>query len=100
MDWNKSFIKFKKEFRAHAIDRMVQRDISFDEIKELSENLKIISEYPEDSPYPSCLSLGFTTSNRPIHIVFSVNKKDKIVFIISIYEPDENIWNAEFDRRK
>ncbi|MBM4121748.1 MAG: DUF4258 domain-containing protein [Nitrospira sp.] len=30
---------------------------------------EIIETYPEDSPYPSCLILGRTVTERPLHIV-------------------------------
>ncbi len=48
----------------------------------------------------SCLILGFTESAKPIHIVFAVNQSEKIVLIITIYHPDEDKWEDEFQRRK
>ena len=100
MNWIDSFKKYRKEYRAHALDRMVQRDISFNEIDEIHETMKVIAEYPDDKPYPACLSLGFTKGNKPIHIVFSINKVDEVVFIISLYEPDNEKWTENFERRK
>ena len=53
----------------HAIQRMIQRDISFTDIDEASEKLELVEEYPDPTPHPSCLVLGFTNKKRPLHIV-------------------------------
>ena len=100
MDFSRCFREYKKEYRAHAIKKSVERDISFAEIDEVSNNLAVVKEYAEDVPYPSCLTLGFTARNRPHHIVFSVNVQSETVYIITIYEPDGALWDGKFRRRK
>ncbi len=44
----------------HALKRTFERQITIDEIIELSDNAEIIEQYPEDKYLPSCLVLGFT----------------------------------------
>jgi hypothetical protein len=61
--------------------------------------MEIIEEYPEDKPYPSCLILGFTKANKPIHMVFSINHEERAVIIITVYVPDRNRWEDNFRRR-
>lgn len=100
MDWLKCFKNYERQYRTHALERMIKRNIDFTDIDEITNTLTVIEEYPDDIPYPSCLVLGFTLSKRPIHIVFSVNKTEKIVFIITIYEPDIQKWDNNFKRRK
>jgi len=56
------------EFSRHAFKRVVERNISNDEITQLSEKAELIENYPEDKFSPSCLILGFTHKNRPLHI--------------------------------
>lgn len=51
------------EFSRHVSDRMFQRNITADEVIEAVYNGKIIEEYPDDYPYPSCLILGITLIN-------------------------------------
>jgi len=99
MDWIKHFQEYKRVFRVHALSRMFERNISFDEINEIAGGVKVIEEYPKDTPYPSCLILGFTKANRPIHIVFSINHEERTVIIITIYVPDKHKWKDDFRRR-
>ena len=40
--------------------RCQQRNITYEEIKEVIRSREIIEEYPDDYPYPSCLLLGMT----------------------------------------
>lgn len=94
------FRTYTIKYRTHALVRMMQRDITFNVMDEIIDNLDIIKEYPEDKPFPSYLALGFTKKNRPIHIVFSITEKEKIIYIISVYEPDKEKWEQDFKRRK
>ena len=58
------------EFSRHALKRAVERNISDSEIAQVSENAELIEDYPDDKYSPSCLILGFTHENRPLHILF------------------------------
>ena len=100
MDWLLCFKNYNKEYRTHALERMIKRKKYFSDIYEIMYGLEVIEEYPDDFPYPSCLVLGFTKSKKPIHIVFSVDEEDKTIFIIRIYEPDRQKWKNNFKRRK
>ncbi|MBW8003721.1 MAG: DUF4258 domain-containing protein [Planctomycetes bacterium] len=53
MDWLNCFKSYRRIFRAHALERMVKRNIGFSDIDEITENLEIIEEYPNDFPYPN-----------------------------------------------
>ena len=85
-------------FTGHAIERMFSRSISIDNTKYAIEHGEIFFEYPNDKPYPSFLILGFV-NQRPIHIVLGKSKLDVCV-IITVYEPDKNIWNDDFKSKK
>ena len=97
--WIQYFREYRKEFRAHALQKMVERDIDFAEIDEITDNLTVIQEYEDDTPYPSCLVLGFSKAKRPLHVVFSVNQSNKTVYVITVYEPDVTRWSEDFTRR-
>ena len=99
MDWIRCIREFRREFRAHAIQRLVERNISFDEIDEAVDGLRVIAEYADDRPYPSCLALGLTAARRPLHMVFCVNESVRTVYVITIYEPEASRWNEDFTRR-
>lgn len=86
-------------FRVHAIRRMVERRISRADIHQVLEQGEIVEEYPEDTPYPSRLLLGFRDS-RPIHVVAADNDEARETIIITTYEPDPDQWDSTFRRRQ
>jgi hypothetical protein len=79
------------EFTRRAFKRAVERNISEQEIREASEQLAVIEDYPTDKYSPSCLLLGYTKSDRPLHLQVSLADSD-VVVIITLYEPDETEW--------
>lgn len=85
-------------YRQHAIKRMFERCITRNDIVEALSNGRKIEEYPSDTPYPSCLWLGFS-SGRPIHVVFADNLEACERIIITVYEPDPSQWDNKFTER-
>lgn len=74
----------------------IERDadlITAREINEtfLSPEAKIIEHYPNDPRGSSCLVLGFTKENLPIHIICGVGEPETLV-IITVYRPDPDEW--------
>jgi len=59
----------------------------------------VIEEYPDDTPYPSILIIGRTPAARPSHIVCAYDEEDHMAIVITVYEPDPDLW-IEFRRRK
>ncbi len=87
------------EFSRHAVDQSIIRDISVDEVKEaINQKTKIIEDYPNDKYGPSCLILGFTRQNRPLHIQCSYPSRP-VLKIITLYEPDPAKW-INFEKRR
>jgi hypothetical protein len=89
-------IRFKK----HALIRMVERNLKISEIEEALLRSKIIEDYPEDTPLKSCLLLGYTQHNRPLHMVTAVDEAENMIWIITVYKPDPKKWNRTFTKRK
>ena len=87
-------------WRIHALERLVLRKISREEIIEVLLTGEVIEEYPQDKPYPSLLLLGKTKLNRILHIVCAMDKDNHKLFIISLYEPDSEQWSSDFRKRK
>jgi hypothetical protein len=86
-------------FRIHAIQRMFERQISPEDVRSVVESGETIQEYPDDTPYPSRLVLGWKLQ-RPIHIVVADNEADNEKIIVTVYEPDPTQWADDFKRRK
>lgn len=85
------FYKDEFEFSKHAVDQTILREISVQEIRDAVRDSEIIEDYPDDKYYPSCLLLGFTNQNRPLHIHCSYPTRD-LVKIVTVYEPDPARW--------
>ena len=79
------------EFSGHAVDRMILRTISVSEVREAVQNGEIIEDYPQDKYGPSCLILGFTKQNRPLHMQCSYPIRP-LVKVVTVYEPDPDEW--------
>jgi hypothetical protein len=86
-------------FRVHAIVRMFERGISEEEVRETLKSGETIERYPDDSPYPSRLILGWR-GGRPIHVVAADNVEEDETIVITVYEPDAALWEPDFRRRK
>ncbi len=88
----------KFDLTRHALKRVVERNISRKEIMETGNNVIIIEDYPDDKYTPSCLLLGFTQANRPLHLQTSRLDSPRTT-IITLYEPNEDEWINYSQRR-
>jgi hypothetical protein len=87
------------EFTRHALDQSILRGITVQELREAMEHGEVIEDYPEDKYGPSCLVLGRTKSDRPIHIQCSHPSRETVK-IITLYQPDPEQWIDYKERRK
>ncbi len=85
-------------FRTHAIQRMFQRHVDEKDVRSVLETGEIIEVYPDDTPYPSRLILGWLES-RPLHVVAADNIADNETIVITVYEPEQDKWSPNFKRR-
>ena len=86
-------------YRQHAIQRMFERNISDNDVKAALKNGTTIEDYPDDTPYPSRLILGFSLEN-PLHVVYADNHDNNERIIITVYEPNLALWNTDLKTRK
>ena len=86
-------------FRVHALLRMFERRISTDDVKAVIGSGETIEDYPDDRPYPSRLVLGWRGA-RPLHVIVADNLSENELIVITAYEPDPELWEADFRRRK
>lgn len=89
----------KFSFSGHVFRRMAERGFSPDTIKSVIKNGTVIKEYPDDTPYPSRLILGFE-GNRPVHVVSAYHPVDDTEYVITVYEPDSLLWSDNFTERR
>lgn len=82
----------------HAVQRMFRRNITEQDVRRVLERGEVVENYPDDTPYPSQLLLGWSGS-RPIHVVAAYSTYDDTIIVITAYEPDEDRWSTDFQRR-
>lgn len=82
----------------HCLQRMQERGISREDVLNCILNGDVIKDYPEDSPFPSCLVFGYTLNNKVIHVVASVG--EEMAFLITAYFPDMNYYNEDLKTRR
>lgn len=86
-------------WRAHVLRRMVERGIGRTEIFGAILAGEVIEEYPDDSPYPSALLLGFA-GGRPLHVVVSFDEAAPDTYIITVYEPSPDKFEPDWKTRR
>lgn len=82
----------------HTLTRCTQRNINVDEIIQAIQNGKIIEQYPDDYPNPSCLILGITLNERILHVVCGTDNEN--LWIITVYVPNIINWEDDFKTRR
>ncbi len=82
----------------HAKIRLEERGIRMDDIVRAISNGEIIKEYVDDKPLPSCLILGKSMDDRPMHLVIS--RDEEFIYLITAYFPDSKQWEDDFKTRK
>jgi hypothetical protein len=87
-------------FKKHALIRIIERKISIQEVEEALLNCDVIESYIEDKPLPGYLVIGFTKNKRPLHIMVALDKIERYIWIITVYEPDKTKWSNQMTKRK
>jgi len=86
------------EWRKHALERMLERDISRNEVKMTLRYGEIIENYKDDKPFESALFLYI--SSKPIHVVASLDEVTKTIFIITTYVPSITHFYEDLKTRR
>ncbi|WP_170035887.1 DUF4258 domain-containing protein [Longimicrobium terrae] len=81
------------ELSQHASDQSVARNIGAAELTDALYSGEVIEDYPDDKYGPSCLILGLTRWGRPLHVQCSYPSRP-VLKIITVYEPDPDLWIA------
>jgi len=87
------------EWRKHVLQRMAERNISQVAVLDALLLGERIRDYPEDKPFASVLFLGYDGS-RPLHVVTSLDKTAGQAFIITVYEPSLDVFEADYKTKR
>ncbi len=86
-------------FSGHAVRRMFRRGLTSEHVLNVIRHGEVIADYPDDTPYPSRLLLGYAES-RPVHVVLAVDRETRTAIVVTAYEPDAQIWDEDFRNRR
>ena len=86
------------KWTAHVLTRLQERNINPSDIKHCLGTGRIIEQYPDDYPYPSCLLLGTTEAGEALHIVCGIGEGE--VWLITAYHPDPDEWESDLKTRR
>jgi hypothetical protein len=91
-----------KQYRLtkHATIMRLERGITTAEIERVLTTGEIIELYPDDQPYPACLVLGWLRSGDPLHVVCSMGEMEPALRIVTVYEPEDALWEADYKTRR
>jgi hypothetical protein len=78
---------------------MFERAIAEEDITMVVSSGELIAEYPNDTPYPSYLLLGFL-GNVPLHVFIVKDNDSNDCYVVTTYVPSSDIWNDDFKTRR
>ena len=83
----------------HADEMRMNREISFKDIHSALRGLDVIEFYPDAYPHPALLIFGHMDS-VPIHVVAGFDFIASMVYIITVYFPDEKHFEPNLRMRR
>ena len=87
------------EWQRHALQRMLEREISREDVRNVLLAGDRIEDYPRDYPTPSGLFLGWHRE-RAIHVVAAFDAIRGMVYVITAYEPNTEDFGNDFRARR
>ena len=89
----------RRLYSQHALRRMFERGITEEDVAKVLEQGEIIADYPQDSPFPSRLVLGFA-GTIPLHVVLASSNEEDIDIVVTVYSPSLERWQPDYKTRK
>lgn len=87
-------------WKRHALERMLERELSRDVVLQVIVNGELIEDYSEDRLSASGLLFGWD-AKRPVHVVVALDVGDEQqVAIITAYEPTLEHFESDFKTRR
>lgn len=77
----------------HADEEAQADRLCYDEIFDSVIHGRLIEDYPDDKPYPSCLVYGSTRRGEPVHSVWAYDSDTEWAVMITTYRPDPTMMD-------
>ena len=94
-----AFASGQVKWRLHALQRMLERNIGRADVAQVVATGEVIETYPVGKPFPACL-IGGRAGSRPIHAVIGWDAGAEMAYMITVYEPDLEHFEADFKTRR
>jgi hypothetical protein len=82
----------------HAEEERQADKITVQEIKEALQNCELLENYPDDPRGASILVMGYTSAQKPVHLV--LGEHGARLIIITVYLPHMPKWTNERTRNR
>ena len=82
----------------HALERILERDISRAEVLVAIAQGEVVERYAESRPFPSYLIMRI--KQQPLHVVAAVDSASMQCHIVTVYRPDAERFEADFKTRR
>lgn len=86
-------------WRQHVIARMLERNLSREDVFNAIQNGSIIEYYPKAKPYPDFLIAG-KSGTKQVHVVAAWDEDAYAAYIITAYIPDREHFQQNGVTRK
>jgi hypothetical protein len=87
------------KFTGHPVQQMFARGISDRAARAVIDTGEMITEYPDEQPFPCRLLLGWF-AGRPLHVVLAYDSVTETGYVVTAYEPDRDVWSEDFRTRR
>lgn len=93
-------LKFKTVMTtSHALTKCAEKQIKADDAVNVAKTGEVIREYPDESPFPCYLLLGWV-KERPLHVVAALDAAAEQCILVTAYWPDPDLWEADFRTKR
>ncbi|MBI3922348.1 MAG: DUF4258 domain-containing protein [Armatimonadetes bacterium] len=86
------------ELKLHAQKRIAARKITLKEVETVLLNGDIIEEYPDASPLPKCLMMGYVRGGVPLYVSVAIGNARLFIVTVHWFDPDK--WIDHRTRRR
>jgi hypothetical protein len=87
------------EWRKHVLQKLAERGIAQQAVREVLLKGERIRDYTEDKPFPSALFLGYVSA-KPLHVVAACDETCRQVFVITVYEPSLDVFESDYRTKR
>lgn len=87
------------EWRKHVLEKLAERGILQQTVREVLLNGERIRDYLEDKPFPSALFMGYV-GGRPLHVVAACDETAGRVFVVTAYEPSLDVFEPDYRTKR